>query len=292
MESKTNVVLVHGAWADGQKSRCTLTKGNKLMRLSRIFGVGSYALMGIVLASALAATAQESPTQGINTVLLVHGAWADGSSWSKVIPRLEAKGLHVVAVQLPLTSLADDVATTERALALESGPVLLVGHSYGGAVITEVGNNCKVAALVFVAAYAPDQGESALSLATANPTPVGNELRPDPTGMFYKLSLKGILEDFAQDLPEIERKILYVTQGPTGAAALGSPITDPAWKNKPTWFIVADQDRIISPQLEEMEAKRMHAVTIRLDTSHVAMLSDPTRVAEFIARAAEDGGDH
>ncbi|HEX3683034.1 MAG TPA: alpha/beta hydrolase [Bryobacteraceae bacterium] len=264
------------------------------MKLWNIFGVGSYTVMGIVLASAsvAAAAAQEWPTHGINNVLLVHGAWADGSSWSKVIPLLQAKGLHVVAVQLPLTSLAADVATTERALALENGPVLLVGHSYGGAVITEAGNNSNVAALVFVAAYAPDEGESALSLATANPTPVGSELRPDPTGMFYKLSLKGILEDFAQDLPEIERATLFVTQGPTGAAALGSPITDPAWKNKPTWFIVAGQDRIISPELEEMEAKRMDAVTIRLNTSHVAMLSDPTRVADFIAQAAEHGRDH
>jgi len=121
---------------------------------------------------------------------------------------------------------------------------------------------------------------------------VGNELRPDPTGMFYKLSLEGILEDFAQDLPEIERVTLFATQGPTGAAALGSPISDPAWKNKPTWFIVAGQDRIISPQLEEMEAERMHAVTIRLDTSHVAMLSDPTRVADFLARAAGHGRNH
>jgi pimeloyl-ACP methyl ester carboxylesterase len=218
------------------------------------------------------------------------GRWTDGSSWSKVIPLLEAKGLNVLAVQLPLTSLADDVATTERALALENGPVLLVGHSYGGAVISEAGNNSKVAALAFVAAYAADQGESALRLATANPTPVGNELRPDPTSMFYKLSLEGILEDFAQDIPEIERVTLFVTQGPTGAAALVSPMSDPAWKNKPTWFIVAGQDRIISPQLEEMEAERMHAVTIRLDTSHVAMLSDPTRVADFLARAAEHGG--
>ena len=294
MESKTKAVHVHGRWADAKKSRRPVTKGNKTTKLSKVFAVGRYTVMGIMLGSASVATvsAQESPAHGINNVLLIHGAWADGSSWSKVIPRLEAKGLHVVAVQLPLTSLADDVATTQRALALENGPVLLVGHSYGGAVITEAGNNSKVAALLFVAAYAPDQGESALSLATANPTPVGNELRPDPSGMFYKLSREGILDDFAQDLPKTEKATLFVTQGPTGAAALGSPTTDPAWKNKPTWFIVAGQDRIISPQLEEMEAKRMNAVTIEVNTSHVAMLSDPTRVADFIAQAAEHSGSH
>jgi pimeloyl-ACP methyl ester carboxylesterase len=245
-------------------------------------------ILGAVLATSTLARAQESNGNKTKTVMLVHGAWANGSSWSKVIPLLEADGLHVVAVELPLTSLADDVATVERALALETGPLLLVGHSYGGAVITEAGNDPKVSALLFVAAYAPDQGESPLSLANANPTPVGNELRPDANGLFYKLSLNGILEDFAQDLPEIERRTLFVTQGPTGGAALGATITDPAWKNKPTWFIVAGQDRIISPRLEEMEAQRMHAVTITLNTNHVAMLSEPGRVAHFIERAAEE----
>ena len=127
-----------------------------------------------MIVPATRATAQTSPTPGIKTVLLVHGAWADGSSWSKVIPLLEAKGLHVVAVQIPLTSFADDVAATQRAIALEDGPVLLVGHSYGGAVITEAGNDPKVAGLVYVSAVAPDQGESAFGLITSVQTPVGS----------------------------------------------------------------------------------------------------------------------
>ncbi len=248
-------------------------------------------LLTIALICSRAAPSQETITPGIKTVLLVHGAWANGSSWSKVIPLLQARGLHVVAVELPLTSLAEDVATTERALALESGPVLLVGHSYGGAVITEVGNDPKVTSLVYVAAFAPDQGESALSLADANPTPVAGELRPDASGSFFKLSVKGIIDDFAQDLPEIERRTLFAVQGPTGAAALGAPITDPAWRNRPTWFIVAGQDRIISPRLEAMEAERMKAKTIMINTNHVAMLSEPARVAEFIIKAA-GGDDH
>lgn len=244
----------------------------------------------LVIAGSTKVSAQFRNSPSIKTVVLVHGAWANGSSWSKVIPLLAARGLRVVAVELPLTSLADDVATTERALALEQGPVLLVGHSYGGAVITAAGNNPAVAGLLYVAAYAPDTGESPLSLATANPTPVGAELRPDASNAFFKLSEKGIREDFAQDLSPTEKLNLFVTQGPTGAAALGATITDPAWKLKPTWFIVACQDRIISPRLEAFEAERMKAKTITINTNHVAMLSEPVRVAEFILKAT-DGDD-
>jgi pimeloyl-ACP methyl ester carboxylesterase len=142
-----------------------------------------------IIAPAAKATGQTLPSQGAKTVLLIHGAWADGSSWSKVIPLLEAKGLHVVSVQIPLTSFADDVAATQRAIALEDGPVLLVGHSYGGAVITEAGNDPKVAGLVYVSAVAPDQGESTLGLISSVATPIGSELRPDKSG-FLKLTPK------------------------------------------------------------------------------------------------------
>ena len=227
----------------------------------------------------------ERPTH-VKNVLLVHGAWADGSSWAKVIPLLESEGLNVIAVQLPLTSLADDAATVRRAIALENGPVLLVGHSYGGVVITEAGNDPKVVGLVFVAAYAPDQGESAMSLNNANPTPVGAEIRVDSFG-FLKLTATGIAEDFAQDLSEIEKKVLAATQGPWAAAAFGAPVGTPAWRVKPTWFAIAQNDRVISPKLEEAEAQAMHAITIALPTSHVAMLAEPRRVADFIEEAAE-----
>lgn len=232
--------------------------------------------------------AQSSGSHKVTNVLLVHGAWADGSSWSKVIPLLEAKGLKVTAVQLPLTSLADDVATLKRAFALEEGPFLLVGHSYGGSVITEAGNDPKVAGLVFVAAFAPDKGQSTLDLITANPTPVGPELRP--TAGFFKLSAKGVFEDFAPDLPEVERQVLFVTQGPIAGAALGVPITAPAWRSKPTWFVIAGNDRMISPKLEESEAQEMKAKSITISSSHVVMLSHPVDVAGFIERAAHDSG--
>src|SRR5271167_3834572 len=175
--------------------------------------VRNAALLAIISTAVLATAQTQSPTK-IKTVLLIHGAWADGSSWAKIIPLLEARGLHVVAVQIPLTSFADDVAATQRAIALEDGPVLLVGHSYGGAVITEAGNDPKVAGLVYVSAVAPSQGESAFGLITSVPTPIGSELRPDNSG-FLKLTPKGIAEDFAQDLSPTEIAILTATQVPT-----------------------------------------------------------------------------
>jgi pimeloyl-ACP methyl ester carboxylesterase len=224
----------------------------------------------------------------VKTVLLVHGAWADGSSWSKVIPLLEARGLQVVSVQLPLTSLADDVAATERAMALETGPVLLVGHSYGGVVIYQAGNDPKVAGLVFVAAYAPDEGQSGLSLAQANPTPIVDQIAPPDAFGFLKLTQTGIFQDFAAELSDLEKTILLATQIPTSANSLAAPLpVAPAWKTKPNWFIVASHDRVISPQLEQAEAQQMSATTLTLPTCHVVMLEDPFPVADFIAGAAE-----
>jgi pimeloyl-ACP methyl ester carboxylesterase len=236
------------------------------------------------------AAAQSSEFHGVRNVILVHGAWADGSSWSKVIPLLEAKGLKVTAVQLPLTSLADDVATLKRAFALEDGPFLLVGHSYGGSVITEAGNDPKVAGLVYVAAFAPDAGVSTLDQIKANPTPLGMELRPDASGAFIKLSGKGIFEDLAPDLPEVDRKVLFAAQAPTAGAAFGTPVSAPAWRNKPTWFVIASEDRVISPKLEEAEAQEMKAKSITISSSHVVLLSHPVQVAGFIEGAAHESG--
>ena len=240
----------------------------------------------IAFASAPRAFAQMSTGAGVKNIVFVHGAWADGSSWSKVIPLLEARGLHVVAVQNPLTSLAEDVAATKRAIALQDGPVVLVGHSYGGAVITEAGNDPKVVGLVFVAAFAPGDGESVTSISKPYPAaPLGGELRPDAQG-FLSVTPKGIAEDFAQDLSEKDKQILTATQGPTNAACFGATITTAAWKTKPSWFVIASNDRAIPPELERAEATMMKAASITVPSSHVAMLSHPKEVAELIEQAA------
>jgi len=230
---------------------------------------------------------QEKQSRGVTNVVLVHGAWADGSSWAKVIPLLEGKGLHVDAVQLPLTSQAADVGAVQRAIARVDGPLLLVAHSYGGAVITQAGNDPKVAGLVYVAAFAPAEGESPAALTAANPTPFLQHLEQDQFG-FLKLTSTGIREDFAPDLSDSEQTVLAATQGPTSLVALGAAISTPAWRNKPSWFVIAAHDRVVAPALQAMFAERMNATSITLSSSHVAMLSEPYVVASFIRRAARD----
>jgi pimeloyl-ACP methyl ester carboxylesterase len=239
-------------------------------------------------------SSRDNSNHGITNIVFVHGAWADGSSWSKVIPLLEAQGYHVAAAQLPLTSLADDDAATERAIARITtaypGPVLLVGHSYGGVVIGDKpGNNPIVAGLVYVAAFAPDSGESALSLlgTLSTPPPINQYLVFDSAKQFATISPQGVAAAFAQDLSKLEQITLTATQGPTSLAALSAtPTVIPAWRTKPTWFIVSAQDKVITADLEERLAERMNATTITLPTCHVAMLQEPLRVAEFIMRAA------
>jgi pimeloyl-ACP methyl ester carboxylesterase len=232
------------------------------------------------------ATTTSMAADVVNNVVLVHGAWADGSSWAKVIPLLEARGLHVVAVQNPLSGLADDVAATRRIIDAQDGPVVLVGHSYGGAVISEAGTHPKVARLVYVAAFGPDTGESLGTTAKDfAPTPVGPEVKPIEDN-FLVLTQKGVTEDFAQDLSAAEQQLLFATQGPTAAAVFGATISDAAWRHKPSFYVVAENDRMINPDYERFAAKRMGAKTLALPTSHVPMLSRPKEVANFIAEAA------
>lgn len=261
------------------------------MTISKMFHATSAAIAGFAIATVLSigSAAQANTTQAVKNVVLVHGAWADGSSWDKVIPLLEAKGLHVTAVQLSLTSLHNDVATVRRALTLQDGPVVLVGHSYAGAVISVAGKDDKVAGLVFVAAFAPDKGESVFSItAPYPPAPIGTELRPDSQG-FVSVTPKGITEDFAQDLSEREKKLLVATQGPTNFSCFSTNLpVAAAWKTKPNWFVVAADDRVIPPDLEWAEAAAMNATTITLDSSHVVMLSHPRAVAEVIEQATAE----
>ncbi len=192
----------------------------------------------------------------------------------------------MVAVQNPLTSLPDDIAATQRVIALQDGPVLLVGHSYAGVVITQAGNDPKVVGLVYVAAYAPSDGESVNSV-TKNypPTPLGAEVRADAQG-FLSVTPKGIAEDIAQDFPAEQQRIFTATQGQTSSEAFGATVTTAAWKTKPTWSIVAGNDRAIPPALEKAEATAIGATSITLPSGHLVMLTHPKEVADFIALAA------
>jgi pimeloyl-ACP methyl ester carboxylesterase len=224
--------------------------------------------------------------QGIKNVVLVHGAWADGSSWSKLIPLLQAQGLHAVAAQNPLSSIAEDVASTNRLINAQDGPVLLVGHSYGGAVITEAGNNSKVAGLVYVAAFAPDEGETLGGMAQKFPaTPLFSEIQPIDDG-YLLLTPKGVMESFAQDLAPEEKALVIAVQGATQGTILATPIKKAAWHSKPSWFVIASNDRAIAPEQEISTAKRMGAKTLTLSSSHLPMLSHPEEVAEFVIEAA------
>ena len=258
------------------------------MKLSQMYQTALIATTMLILSSGLdiRGFAQSSSPQGTKNIVLVHGAWADGSCWSRVIALLQAKGFHVVAVQNPLTSLADDVAATKRIIALQDGPVILVGHSYAGVVITEAGNDPKVVGLVYVAAFAPGDGESINSVSKPYPpAPLGSELRPDAQG-FLTATPKGIAADMAQDLPASEQQILTATQGQTSSSVFGATVTTAAWKSKPSWALIAGNDRAIPPQLEKDEAATIKATSIIVPANHLAMLSHPREVAELIEQAA------
>jgi len=244
------------------------------------------ALMASLLVASAAARA--GPAGGV-TVVLVHGALIDGSSWRKVIPLLQARGLKVVAVQNPLTSLADDVAATRRAIAMQDGPVLLVGHSWGGVVITEAGMDPKVVGLVYVAALAPDVGQSATDMLKGYPPgPAAAQIKPTTDG-FLVITPEGMRE-VAQDLPAAETTVMAATQAPIAAQAFDEKVTAAAWKAKPSWYIVAGRDRAGSPDMERAMAKTIKATTVTLPTSHFPMLSEPAKVAAVILDAAMKAG--
>lgn len=244
------------------------------------------ALIGIAAAAALMFAAPIQAAPPVKNIVLVHGAFADGSSWSKIIPILQARGFNVTAVQNPLTTLADDAASTRRAIALQDGPVILVGHSWGGAVITEAGNDPKVAGLVYVAAFGPDAGESLNALGKGQPPmPAIAALQVDKEG-FGRLPTDAVLKYFVQDLPKAEGLVVAATQGPAHVTLFDTNLSAAAWKSKPSWFVVAKRNGTIAPDAERFFAKRMNATTIELDSDHVAMLSKPNEVATIIMDAA------
>jgi pimeloyl-ACP methyl ester carboxylesterase len=219
-------------------------------------------------------------------IVLVHGTWVDGSSWSKVIPILQNAGHKVIAVQLPLHSLADDIATVKRAIDLVGGQVILVGHSYGGFVITNAAyNNPKVKGLVYLAAFAPKEGQSLNNFVDTAKFPKGF-LVVDSGGFIY-LNPKMFREAFAQDVDPAEADIMAATQKPTSQSILAEKSGPPAWKQLPTWYQVSENDHSIPPDAERMFAKQINATTISLPSSHASPLSHPNEVAQLILNATK-----
>ncbi|MBB3214236.1 pimeloyl-ACP methyl ester carboxylesterase [Herbaspirillum sp. Sphag1AN] len=243
------------------------------------------AIATLLLSHAVYADDAVAPTH-IKNVVLVHGAYADGSCWSEVIARLQQAGLHVTSVQNPLTSLADDVAATRRVLALQDGPTILVGHSWAGTVISEAGNDPKVAGLVYVAARAPDAGEDYGALAATFPTPPASAGLVKANG-FAQLSEDAFVHDFAGDLNAQQAKVMYAAQGRIADTLFAARTTQAAWHDKPTWYAVSTNDRTTSPQLERFLAQRMKAKTIEIDSSHLSMLSHPDDITKLILDAVE-----
>lgn len=222
----------------------------------------------------------------VRNVVLVHGAYADGSSWSDVIERLHAAGMNVTSVQNPLTSLADDVAATERALALQDGPTILAAHSWGGTVISQAGLASNVTGLVYVAARAPDAGEDYTALAAKFPTPPANSQLVE-SGGFKQLTKLGFLRDFAGGVPRHRALTLYAAQGRVAASLFPtSTTTVAAWRHMPTWYAISTQDRTTSPDLQRFLARRMHADTIEVPTSHLSVLTHPDTITSLILKAA------
>jgi pimeloyl-ACP methyl ester carboxylesterase len=225
------------------------------------------------------------------TVVLVHGAWADGSSWSRVIPLLQKKGFDVVAAQLPLTSIDDDITITRNLLATQKGPVVLVGHSYGGVVISGAANGVpSVNALVYIAAFGLDEGESLESLGKQGPAPAGAaQIRPDDRGFLW-INREGFAQAFAADVDPVEASVMAAVQGPLSVKSFAGKSGPPAWKHIPSWYMVAINDQMIPPQAEEFMAKRMGATVRSAPSSHAAMVSHPKEVADLITLAADSIG--
>jgi pimeloyl-ACP methyl ester carboxylesterase len=233
---------------------------------------------------------QPQGVQGMATnatnIVLVHGVWADGSSWSKVIPILENAGHRVIAVQLPLHSLADDVATVKRAIDLVGGPTILVGHSYGGFVITNAGyNNQNLTGLVYVSAFGPDEGESTANFVDVAKLPPG--LLVFDSGGYAYINPEMFHEAFVQDANATEAKTLAVVQKPAHQSILTEPSGPPAWKQLPTWFEVSESDRIIPPDAQRQFAQRMNATTISLNSSHASLVTHPDEIAQLILNATK-----
>jgi pimeloyl-ACP methyl ester carboxylesterase len=238
----------------------------------------------LISTKSMAAPAIGKPPKAKN-IVFVRGLFADGSCWSDVISRLQPKGFNITSVQNPLTTLPDSVAAAERVLARQDGPTVLVGHSFGGMIVTQAGMHPNVSSVVYIAARAPDANEDFAALAKTYPTP------PASAGIVFdgdegRLTEEAFLRDFAGDIPKARAEVLYATQYPFQKPLLSGKVTDAAWRTKPSFYAVSTEDRTINPDLERFLAKRMGAKTIELKASHLSLISHPHEVAELILEAA------
>ncbi len=254
------------------------------MKVLRNLSAIALSILSATLFAAQASAQTAKPVEARNGVL-VDGAWGDGSSWGEVIPRLQAAGLHVTAVQNRLTSLADSVAATRRALALQDGPTVLVAHSWGGTVIGEVGIDPKVTALVYIAARAPDADEDFVALSGKFPTMPVRAGVQERDG-FTILSEEAFIKYFANGVARDKAEVLYAEQEPTAAALFSGRTTAAAWRSQPSWYAVSKLDQTISPDLERFLTARVKATTVELEAGHLSLVSHPQAIADLILAAA------
>ena len=271
--------------------KATATRGSWISN----WRLGAFAfVMAIATIVSAPASGQDAGKKGksMPNIVLVHGAWADGSSWDGVIQRLQKAGYYVTAVQVPNNSLDDDVARTRGVLAEQSGPTILVGHSFGGAIITQLGKDTpNVVGLVYVSAFAPDKGESMKALTSGPQPPGAAAIRPNKLGLLL-LDREGFLKFFAPDVEPTKARVMATTQTPIAASEfLGDELfVEPSWKNLPSWFLVTTEDQMIPPEVQQLFAKRMNAVVSTVKGSHASIVAHADVVANFIIKAAHTAG--
>jgi len=266
-----------------------VTKAGAAVLLAMLAGAVTSAAQQPAALGARTSTPSAASAAAKPTIVLVHGAFADASGWQDVIPLLQEEGYKVVAVQNALASLAGDVETTKRVIDAQTGPVVAVGHSYGGAVISgAAAGNANVTALVYIAAFAPEAGESVDAFLKKYPSELGGSLAPDAAGFVY-IDVAKYHDVFAGDIPPRQARAMAVAQKPIFGAIFGQSVPAAAWKTIPSWYMVAQQDRSLSPELERFYAKRMNARTTEIKSSHLPFISHPQAVAKLIGEAAAGG---
>ncbi len=265
----------------------SLVNKSKFGRALRRASIIAMALVAILVTAVMAQEGSRSANP-VQNIVLVHGAWADGSGWNDVIKRLQARGYYVTAVQLPLTSLAEDVARTRAVLAAQDGPTLLVAHSYGGSVISQLGTDApNVVGLLYIAAFAPDEGETGLDLIShATPTPGLGAIYPDATGYLW-LTRDGFVEHFASGVNHIQATVLAAGQKPINSAVFGETFGPPAWRSLPSWYLLAENDQVLHPNDQHLFADRMGATVSIIASGHLPMISKPNKVVKLIIEVAE-----